>query len=76
MAGAMELGDVSDFNSLGFAKTPRKHAMVWTDITRPKYRRDELRYASDTTDAEWAVTAPLLPPPANCGRTRKTNLGL
>ena len=48
--------------------------MVWTDITRPKYQRDGLRYASDTTDAEWAVIAPLLPPPANCGRTRETSL--
>ena len=25
--------------------------MAWTEITRPKYRRDGLRYASDTTDA-------------------------
>jgi len=48
--------------------------MVWTNITRPKYRRDGLRYASDTTDAEWAVIAPLLPPPADCGRTRETGL--
>ncbi|CAH2602591.1 transposase [Rhodovastum atsumiense] len=48
--------------------------MVWTDITRPKYRRDGLRYASDTTDAEWAVIAPLLPPPAGCGRPRETSL--
>jgi len=48
--------------------------MVWTEITRPKYQRDDLRYASDTTDAEWAVIAPLLPPPADCGRTRETSL--
>jgi len=48
--------------------------MVWTDITRPKYRRDGLRYASDTTDSEWAVIAPLLPPPATCGRPRTTSL--
>ena len=48
--------------------------MVWTDITRPKYRRDGVRYASDTSDAEWAVIAPLLPPPADCGRTRETSL--
>ena len=27
--------------------------MVWTEITRPKYRRKGLRYASDTTDEEW-----------------------
>jgi len=37
--------------------------MVWTEITRPQYRRDGLRYASDTTDAEWALIAPHLPPP-------------
>ena len=24
--------------------------MAWTEITRIKYRRDGLRYASDTTD--------------------------
>src|SRR5664279_3364628 len=48
--------------------------MAWTDITRPKYQRDGLRYASDTTDAEWAVIAPLLPPPATYGRTRETSL--
>lgn len=48
--------------------------MAWTDITRPKYQRDGLRYASDTTEAEWAVIAPHMPPPASCGRTRKTSL--
>ena len=37
--------------------------MVWTEITRPQYRRDGLRYANDTTDAEWALIAPHLPPP-------------
>jgi transposase len=48
--------------------------MAWTEITRGKYRRDGLRYASDTTDEEWAVIAPLLPPPADRGRTRSTSL--
>jgi len=48
--------------------------MAWTEITRPKYQRDGLRYASDTADAEWAVIAPHLPPPATCGRTRETDL--
>jgi hypothetical protein len=38
--------------------------MAWTEITRPNYRRDGLRYASDTADAEWAVIEPHLPPPA------------
>jgi len=29
--------------------------MTWTEIPRPQYRRDRVRYASDTTDKEWAV---------------------
>ena len=28
-------------------------------------------YPSDLSDAEWALLAPLLPPPAVCGRPRK-----
>jgi transposase len=48
--------------------------MAWTEITRPKYQRDGLRYASDTGDAERAVIEPHLPPPARRGRTRETNL--
>jgi transposase len=48
--------------------------MAWTEITRSKYRRDGLRYASDTTDAEWAVIAPHLPPQADCGRPREADL--
>ena len=48
---------------------------MWTEITRPKYRRDGLRYASDTTAQEWAVIAPLLPPPhEGRGRPRTTDL--
>ena len=48
--------------------------MGWTEITRAKYRREGQRYASDTTDAEWAVIEPHLPPPAECGRKRHTRL--
>ncbi|MGH7100331.1 MAG: IS5 family transposase [Stellaceae bacterium] len=48
--------------------------MAWTEITRPKYQRDGLRYASNTTDQEWAVIEPLLPPPADRGRRRETSL--
>jgi transposase len=48
--------------------------MAWTEITRAKYRRDELRYASDTTDAEWAVIAAHLPAPSTRGRPRTTDL--
>jgi transposase len=48
---------------------------MWTTITRPKYRRDGLRYTSDTTDAEWAVIEPFLPPPhKGRGRPRTTPL--
>jgi hypothetical protein len=35
--------------------------MAWTEITREKYRRDGLRYASGTTNREWAELEPLLP---------------
>jgi transposase len=48
--------------------------MAWTEITRPKYQRDGLRYASDTTDAEWALIEPHIPPPASRGRTRETSM--
>src|SRR5271166_3757831 len=48
--------------------------MAWTEITRRKYQRDGLRYASDTADEEWRVIEPHPPPPARCGRTRETSL--
>jgi hypothetical protein len=49
------LRDSRGYDSLGFAKTPRSELMAWTGITRPKYRRDGLRYASDTTDEDRAI---------------------
>ncbi len=48
--------------------------MAWTEITRRHYRRDGLRYGSDTTDAEWFVMEPLLPPASALGRPRATDL--
>lgn len=48
--------------------------MAWTTITRAQHARDHLRYASDLTEAEWAVIAPALPAPAPCGRPRTTSL--
>src|SRR5215472_14877481 len=42
--------------------------LMWTAATRAQHKRDELRFASDLTDAEWAVVEPLLPPPAPVGR--------
>jgi putative transposase len=43
---------------------------MWTAKTRAEHDRDELRYPSDLTDAEWQILAPLLPPPAETGRHR------
>lgn len=48
--------------------------MLWTEITRPQYQRDGLRYASDTTDEEWVLIAPHMPPPRSLGRPRTTDL--
>jgi transposase len=48
--------------------------MPWTETTRPHYRRDGLRYASDFTDAEWALIARLLPHRRRLGRPRTTDL--
>jgi transposase len=47
---------------------------VWTKITRAKYERAGQRYASDLTDAEWAVIEPHLPAPKPLGRPRGTDL--
>jgi transposase len=47
---------------------------MWTEITRPKYERPGLRYASDLTDAEWALIEPFLPPVKRTGRPRTTAL--
>jgi transposase len=52
----------------------KEATMPWTEITRVQYERDGLRYASDTTDAEWALIAPLMPLPKRLGRKRKTSL--
>src|SRR5258708_2713116 len=48
--------------------------MPWTEITREQYRRDGLRYASDTTDAEWKLIEPLMPAPSRRGRPREISL--
>jgi|SRR4051812_7105423 transposase len=48
--------------------------MAWTETTREQYRRDELRYASDTKAGEWAQIAPLLPAPRRLGRPRERDL--
>ena len=48
--------------------------MVWTEITRLKYDRNSLRYASDTTEEEWSVIAEYMPPVYRRGRPREVDL--
>lgn len=48
--------------------------MAWTKTTRRDYERRGRRYASDTTDREWALIAPFLPAPKRVGRPRTTDL--
>jgi transposase len=48
--------------------------MPWTEITRAQYQRSGLRYASDMTDAEWALIARRLPPRRRLGRPREVDL--
>lgn len=47
---------------------------MWTEEHRKTYKRDETRYPSDLTDAEWAKLEPLIPPPKPGGRPRKTDM--
>ncbi len=47
---------------------------MWTRENRGLYERKGLRYASDLTDAEWALVAPLIPPARRGGRPRDVNL--
>src|ERR1700751_4877141 len=55
------------------AKQSSRHKM-WTKITRLKYERDAERYASDLTDAEWALIEPHMPAVKRLGRPRETEL--
>ena len=48
--------------------------MAWTDLTRRQHERKGSKYASDTTDAEWALIVPLMPAPKTTGRPRETDL--
>ena len=48
--------------------------MAWTEFTRKRYERSGGRYASDASDAEWALIAPLMPARDRTGRPRTTDL--
>ena len=54
-------------------KQSSRHKM-WTEITRRKYEREGQRYASDLTDAEWALIEPHMPVAKRLGRPRETAL--
>ena len=47
---------------------------MWTEITRGKYEREGQRYASDLTDAEWALIEPHMPAVKRLGRPRESEL--
>src|SRR6516165_1211384 len=67
---------LSDFSRLwhdGCGKQSSRYKM-WTEITRRKYEREGQRYASDLTDAEWALIEPHMPPAKRLGRPRDTEL--
>jgi putative transposase len=49
-------------------------AMPWTETTRLQYLREGEPFASNTTEAEWAVLQPLIPAAAGIGRPRRTDL--
>src|ERR671913_1051012 len=48
--------------------------MPWTASARRQYARPAARYATDLTDAEFALLAPHLPAPSRVGRPREVDL--
>lgn len=48
--------------------------MTWTGIARREHSREGLRYPSDMTDREWALSAPFIPPARTGGRRRTTDM--
>jgi len=48
--------------------------MPWTETARREYRRETPRYTSDTTDREWGLIEPFMPPPNRLGRPRTADL--
>lgn len=48
--------------------------MAWTELNPRQHERVGDRYATDLTDAEWALIEPLLPPRKATGRPRTSHL--
>ena len=44
---------------------------MWTNESRARYDRSQLRYPSDLTDGEWMLVAPLIPPGKSGGGKRR-----
>jgi transposase len=47
---------------------------MWTNENRARYDRSQLRYPSNLTDAEFALVAPIIPPPKRGGNRRHVNI--
>ncbi len=47
---------------------------MWTEEQRARHFPRGRRYPSDSTDEEWALIAPFIPPPRSGGRGRKTDM--
>ena len=47
---------------------------MWTNEERRAADRSRLRYPSDTTDPEWALVEPLIPPAKHGGRRREVDV--
>ena len=47
---------------------------MWTTENHHRYDRDNLRYPSDLTDAEWQLIKPLIPPAKRGGGKRTVNI--
>src|SRR5437763_15979215 len=58
-------------DSLRWLRITEGTPMAWTKTTRKQYRRDGLRYASDTTAMEWILLSELLPQRSRTGRPPK-----
>ena len=48
---------------------------MWTEDHRKTHKPRKGRYASDVSDEEWAVIAPMIPPARAGGRNRVANGG-
>src|SRR5258708_17123676 len=67
------MSDFSRLCKMVVSNQSSRHRM-WTEITRRKHEREGQRYASDVTDAEWALIEPHMPAAKPLGRPRDTEL--